>query len=422
MLSNAEFRFTIKKGTGSTGVAGCELETNLKQYNLAVGETYELPFIGKRPTAGSNDYPTIRFQWERISTGAKTTTREYAQGSTWMYFKVFLKATSSDRTSLVFEGYNADGTKVSLSNATRNISCGVSNLRFRVISYHADYSAIDNYEIIKPPEPEPVRYVYETERQIIAPVKNTIKTNRTIYKDFKAINPTYRIVSVYGNLMTYKNLSKRKFKFYEENTYEEIERGDIIKDLYLEADIKQTSSMIAEAGVFESLKTVINTVSNVSIGQADIYICPNVSFKVKTNITATSYVDAEAKVNINSNSLMIAEAVRVGLSYVEANIHTNSVLNTDLIIQPITTARIKTIATLSVKPMKIRRNANIEVFIATITKEYNTEVVFNGAIEKEYYHISKYEDDLYKDLYKRWADLSFSKKFATNHTAYIRKE
>ena len=208
MLSNAEFRFTIKKGTGSSGVAGCELETNLKQYNLAIGETYELPFIGKRPTAGSNDYPTIRFQWERISTGAKTTTREYAQGSTWMYFKVFLKATSSDRTSLVFEGYNADGTKVSLSNATRNISCGISNLRFRVISYHADYSAIDNYEIIKPPEPEPVRYVYETERQIIAPVKNTIKTNRTIYKDFKAINPTYRIVSVYGNLMNYENLKK----------------------------------------------------------------------------------------------------------------------------------------------------------------------------------------------------------------------
>lgn len=422
MLSNTEFRFTIAKGTTSTGVAGCELETNLRQYNLAVGETYELPFIGKRPTAGSNDYPTIRFQWEKISTGAKTTTREYAQGSTWMYFKVFLKATSATRTSLLFEGYNANGTKVSLTNATRNISCGISNLRFRVISLHADYSAIDNYEIIKPPEPEPIKYVYETERQIIAPINNLIETTRVISENVNFINPTYRVVSIYGNLMNYENLSRRKFKFYEQKTYEEIECGDIVANKYLEAVIKQTSSLKAEANVFEALKTVINTVSVVSIGQADIYKCPKVSFKAKTDISVSGYVDAETKANIKVISFMTAKATNVSFKYKEANISINSILKADAIINPIVRARIKATSKLTIKPMKIRRSANAEVFTVAIAKEYSAEAIFNGSIEKEYYHISKYEDDLYKDLYKRWADLSFSKKFITNHTAYIRKE
>lgn len=196
-MSNIEYEylFTITKGTGSTGENGKELQTELKSYaNRGNNELIELPFIASRKGTG-NDYPTIRFEYENISTGAKKITREYTQNSDYKYFKIAIYTTGSQIKARFFI-YDKDYNEIPLSSSNKDKtlvnSANFQTHRFRVISYHGDYSATDNYAIILPPEPESVFYKMPTKRQTIKSVEYKAKT-RYVKRVFKTYTiPTER--------------------------------------------------------------------------------------------------------------------------------------------------------------------------------------------------------------------------------------
>ena len=283
-MSNTEFEylFTITKGTGSTGENGKELQTELKSYaNKENNELIELPFVACRAGTG-NDYPTIRYEFENISTGVKTVNRVYTQNDSYKYFKVAIFTTGKQIKARFFL-YDKDYNEISLSSSYREkslvSSANFQTYRFRVISYHSDYSATDNYAMILPPEPEAVFYKMPTKRQTIKFVKYKAKTRcvKRIYKTYTI--PTKRQIKKNIQVSTSCNT-----------------RRQIVKIAGGSADTKRISvvSSISQAKTIRQIKMAIMNVkySAKAYRKAICNTSSAVNTILKTIKTATSSIPA----------------------------------------------------------------------------------------------------------------------------------
>ena len=317
--------------------------------------------------------------------------------------------------------YDEDGELLGKKDIQPGLTLSWGTDAIQVYGLYCSNERVNNYLIPTQAEPIPVNYSLETERYISVDVIKTVEIERKISADIKKEIETYNVVNIFGIYMNYQNLSTRPFKSYHPFTYEEIERGDIVSVVELDADITVNTTLTADGKIYEAQK--IPFIGKTTL-QAKHILAKTVMANIKSAslLEADAYVNADIKANIKATTVVEAECYKVLTIQAEANINVNTVLEAPYSIQPIAKANIYVNTNVIAIPTKIRRRADEELIITTLSKDFEATVIFAGEIEKKYYQIKLYQDRFYSTIDKKWGDLSFSKNFVLNETTTIRKE
>lgn len=383
------------------------------------GKEIEIGLLGERLTTPK---ATCYLKFAYRKQGAEPV-EVYKYNSTSYAFK-YARITlydNSNKMAFYIYFYDEDGELLGKKDIQPGLTLNWGTDAIQVYGLYSVNERINNYLIPTQAEPIPVNYSVETERYITSDVRETVETVRTISADIKKEIETYNVVNIFGIFMNYQNLSTRPFKSYEPFTYEVIERGDIVSVVELNADIIANTTLKADGRTYETQK--ISFISKTTL-QAKHILAKTVRADIKntSSLEADAYVNADIKANVKAKTVVEADCYKVLIKQAEANIGINTVLEAPYSIQPIAKANIYVNTNVIAIPTKIRRRADEEVLITTLSKDFETTVIFAGEIEKKYYPIKLYQDRFYSTIDKKWGDLSFSKNFVLNKTTTIRKE
>lgn len=383
------------------------------------GKEIEIGLLGERLTIPK---ATCYLKFAYKKQGAEAV-EVYKYNSTSYAFKYARITLYDNKNKMAFYiyFYDEDGELLGKKDIQPGLTLNWSTDAIQVYGLYTVNERVNNYLIPTQAEPIPVNYSLETERYITSDVRETVEIVRTISADIKKEIETYNVVNIFGIFMNYQNLSTRPFKSYQPFTYEEIERGDIVNVVELNADIEVSTTLTAEGRVYEAQK--ISIVSKTTLNAKHI-LAKTVRADIKntSSLEADAYVNADIKANVKAKTVVEADCYKVLIKQAEANIGINTVLEAPYSIQPIAKANIYVNTNVIAIPTKIRRRADEEVLITTLSKDFEATVIFAGEIEKKYYPIKLYQDRFYSTIDKKWGDLSFSKNFVLSKTTTIRKE
>lgn len=232
-------------------------------------------------------------------------------------------------------------------------------------------------------------------------------------------------------MLLYRDLKKRSFRFYEKNTYREIENGDIGDKIYLTSLIGVKSSLKISLSIREPINAsfILKSKFNAEIA---------VIKAVKSNITSNTEFNSKPlleqfKITTLNNKTTIKSEISIINTYkVQNTIKSNSKLKatSTLIFTPNVKFPIK--ATIEIEKMifidykrdksinvnaLIEKEFNIDVIIPSvnlyysdmITSFYEVEVVLLN-YDRDYKKYSSLENKTFKELsFKDYANLSYRK-------------
>lgn len=256
ILNGTKYLFTTMKGTASTGEEGKELQSNFKTYaHVNNKELIELPFIAYRKGKG-NDYPTMRFEYEVMATGARKTATVYTQNGDYKYFKVGIY-TSGTQIIARFFLFDGNGNEIWLSNSNKEKtlinSANFKTHKFRAISYHSDYSQTDNYSYVLPEAPEHVREIARTKRLVRAKQNEDKKLKRQVIKNVNYSFNTKRVKTFYHNVI--QDITRKVVKSI--NSPEKLKRLVLKKVDYSIKLVRNTVTMSVFSGATKRIITQI---------------------------------------------------------------------------------------------------------------------------------------------------------------------
>lgn len=383
------------------------------------GKEIEIGLLGERLTTPK---ATCYLKFAYKKQGAEPV-EVYKYNSTSYAFKYARITLYDNKNKMAFYiyFYDENGELLGKKDIQPGLTLNWSTDAIQVYGLYTVNERVNNYLIPTQVEPIPVNYSVETERYISTDIRKTAETVRTISADIKKEIEIYNVVNIFGIYMNYQNLSTRPFKSYEPFSYEEVERGDIVSVVELDADITVNTTLAADGRIYEAQK--ISFISKTTL-QAKHILAKTVMANIKSAslLEADAYVNADIKANIKATTVVEAECYKILTIQAKANINVSTVLEAPYSIQPIAKANVYVNTNVIAIPTKIKRRPDEELIMTTLSKDFEATVIFAGEIEKKYYPIKLYQNRFYSTIDKKWGDLSFSKNFVLSKTTTIRKE
>lgn len=383
------------------------------------GKEIEIGLLGEKLTTPKT---TCYLKFAHKKQGAEPV-EVYKDNSTSYAFKYARITLYDNKNKMAFYiyYYDEDGELLGKKDIQPGLTLNWGTDAIQVYGLYCMNERVNNYLIPTQVESIPVNYSLETERYISTDIRKTAETVRTISAGVKKEIETYNVVNIFGIYMNYQNLSTRPFKNYEPFSYEEIERGDIVSVVELNADIIADTTLTADGRIYEAQK--IPFIGKTTL-QAKHILAKTVRADIKntSSLEADAYANADIKANIKATTVVEAESYKVLTIQAKANINANTVLEAPYFIQPIAKANIYVNTNVIAIPTKIKRRTDEELIMTTLSKDFEATVIFAGEIENKYYPIKLYQDRFYSTIDKKWGDLSFSKNFVLSKTTTMRKE